>query len=270
MANPTFNAAIDYFGLMSGTSNAVKVTGSKENRSIQSTSGPNLYGDAAVVDSWGETAAPSSDYQIVADLANTLAAPKFTLGTLIAAGSSSISIGGSAVPVALGSVTIGTQMGQAPTLSASGQALHTGAAALRCYKLPAFTLTPRHRAQDFLSLCTIKKGSAAASPDTDYGLESVNATFPIEFTLAQPKGTLVNYDLHGGTVTVDYNMNWYASTAPTIVLASTVTLGLSGSSTTTVAPAMSNPMAAEAPEGGYTQYTWQVSFPLIGYEAPAS
>ena len=272
MANPTFNAGIDYFGLVSGTSNALKVTGSNENRSIQSTNGPNLYGDAAVVDSWGETAAPSSDYQIVADLANTLASPKFTLGSIIAAGSSNISIGGSAVPVALGSVTINTQTGSAPTLSASGQALFSGAAALRYYILPAFTLTPRHRAQDFLGLCTIKKGANAADPATEYGLESVNATFPIEFTLAQPKGALVGYDLHGGTVTVDYSMNWYASTDPTIVLASSVTLGLSGNggTTTTVAPAMSNPVAKACPEGGYTQYAWQVSFPLIGYEAPVS
>ena len=37
MANQTFNAGIDYFALESGTSNALKVTASNENRSKQST-----------------------------------------------------------------------------------------------------------------------------------------------------------------------------------------------------------------------------------------
>lgn len=273
MSNATFNAGIDYFGLETGTSNALKVTSSNENRSKQSTSGANLYGDAAVVDSWGESAAPSSDYAVVATVAHTLAAPKITLGALIAATSSQIKIDGSSVPVVMGSVTINTQTGSAPTLSVNGQAVQSGATALRTYSLPAFTLSPRHRAQDFLSLCTIKKGSGTltvADAGVDYGLESVNASFPIEFTLAQPKGELKTYDLHGGMATVDFTMNWYASGEPTIVAASTVTLRTSSAAsanTSTVNTTMSNPVAKSCPEGGYTQYTWQVSFPLIGYEA---
>lgn len=272
MSNATFNAAIDYFALETGTTNAVKVTTSNENRSKQSASGANTYGDAAVVDSWGETAAPSADYLVIATLAHTLASPKITLGALIAAGSSNISIDGTAAPVVVGGLTINTQNGSAPTISVNGQAVQVGASALRTYTVPAFTLSPRHRAQDFLSLCTIKKGSGTltvADAGVDYGLESVNANFPIEFTLAQPKGVLSNYDLHGGMATVDYTMNWYASGAPTIVTAGTVTLRTSSaasSNTSTVNTTMSNPVAKACPEGGYTQYTWQVAFPLIGYE----
>ena len=29
---------------------------------------------------------------------------------------------------------------------------------------------------------------------------------------------------------------------------------------------MSNPASKNCPEGGYTQYTWQVSWPLVGEE----
>ena len=58
MANATFNSGIDHFGLVSGTSNALKVVSSSENRSKQSASGANSYDDPAVVDSWGETADP--------------------------------------------------------------------------------------------------------------------------------------------------------------------------------------------------------------------
>ena len=276
MANQTFNAGIDYFALESGTTNALKVTASNENRSKQSTSGANTYGDAAAVDSWGETAAPSSDYLVVAAVAHTLASPKITLGNLVAAGSSNIKIDGTDAPVVIGTLSINTQTGSAPTVSVSGQAVQTGATALRTYIPPAFSLSPRHRAQDFLSLITsIKKGSGTltvADPGVDYGLESVNGQFPIEFTLAQPKGVLKAYDLHGGMATVDYTMNWYASGEPTIAIASTVTLRTSSantSNTSTVNTTVSNPVAKVCPEGGYTQYTWQVSFPLIGYEVAA-
>ena len=276
MSNQTFNAGIDYFALEAGTSSAIKVTSSNENRSKQSTSGANSYGDAAAVDSWGETAAPSSDYIVVAAVSHTLASPKITLGNLVAAGSSNIKIGGADAPVVIGSLSINTQNGSAPTVSVSGQAVQTGATALRSYCVPAFTLSPRHRAQDFLSLITsIKKGSdtlTIADPGVDYGLESVNGQFPIEFTLAQPKGELKTYDLHGGMVTVDYTMNWYAAGEPTIAIASTVTLRTSSANTnntSTVNTTVSNPVAKACPEGGYTQYTWQVSFPLIGYEVAA-
>ena len=271
MATPTFNAGKDYFAFEAATSNAAKVTASNENPGKQSSSGPNTYGDAAAVDAWGETKAPSSDYQVVAEIEHTLADPVIILGKLIAAADSNITVGGTAAPVVTGSLNINTQNGSAPTISLSGQAVQTGAAELRNYTLPAFTLSPRHRAQDFLALCTIKKGNAAASPVIDYGLESCNAAFPIEFTLGQPKGVLLTYDLHGGMATVDFTMNWYGATEPTIELASSLTLALDadGETTTTVTPTMTTPVGKACPEGGYTQYTWQVSFPLIGFEVEA-
>lgn len=271
MANATFNAAIDYFAIETGTANAAKVVSSDENRSKQSTSGPNSYDDAAVVDSWGEAAAPSSEYDIVASMAHTAASPKITLGVLIAAANSGIKIGGTPVPVIFGGLSIQTQIGNAPKIVVNGQAVHVGAVALRNYNVPAFTLSPRHRAQDFLGLCTVKKNTTgttyiAADDKTDYGLESCNANFPIEFTLAQPKGETKNYDLHGGMATVDYTMNWYAPGEPKIEVTPTVTIGLSGNTTATVNTTVSNPVAKSNPKDGYTQYTWQVSFPLIGFE----
>lgn len=247
MANPTFNAGIDYFGLETATSNALKVTESNENRSKQSTSGPNTYGDAAVVDSWGETAAPSASYLVVNDIASS-AFPD--LGIVIADAIDSF-------PVVLGGLSISTQNGAAPTVTASGQMVQSGATQLREYPLPTFNISPRHRAQDILGFMSIMKGSAAADDKEDYGLESVNVEFPIEFTLAQPKGDLKNYDLHGGMATAAYTLNWYASTAPTI--------GLS-SAATTAGATISEPVAKACPEGGYTQYTFTISLPMIGSE----
>ena len=251
MANPTFNAGVDYFSFGGSSADALKVTSSSENRSKQSASGPNLYGDAAVVDSWGETAAPSAEYVVVKPLTQATFPDLGTVHT----------VEGIEKPVVLGGVRISTKSGSAPTVSASGQMVQSGATQLRVYKLPSFSLSPRHRAQDFMGLCEIKSGSAAADAVEDYGLEGVDADFPIEFTLAQPKGDVVNYDLHGGMATCSYTMNWYASTAPTVALTDAATA---------LGATISEPVAKSCPEGGYTQYTWTVSFPMVGEEVTST
>jgi len=256
MANATFNAGIDYFGLVAQSNPKLKVKSSAENRSKQTASGANSYGDITVVDSYGETAAPSAEYDIIAAM---------TEATFPALGSVQ-TVAGIEKPVVFGTVTINTSNGSAPSVSASGQMVQPGAAQLRTYTLPAMSITQRHRAQDFV--CTksgqtytpimeIKIGNSAASDVTDYGLESVSATFPVEITLAQPKGEVVNYDLHGGTATVQYTMNWYAETAPTIALTTDATAANY---------TISTPVGKADPEGGYTQYTWTVSLPMTGSE----
>jgi hypothetical protein len=107
-----------------------------------------------------------------------------------------------------------------------------------------------------MNLCTIKKGTTAADEKEDYGLESVSANFPIEITTAAPGGEVVAYDLHGGMATCDFTMNWYADTAPVVELTDAATeLG-----------AAISPVSKSTPRDGYTQYTWQVSFPLVGEE----
>ena len=252
---------VDHFGLDTGDGSPLKITESNENRSMQSGGGQNTPGDTVVADAWGETAAPSCVYDVVKELAHDPAAPAttlITLGDLIAAADSGITIGGTSVPVVRGSLSISTQMGRAPSVTVTGQAVQAGAKQLRRYKIPAFLLTSRHRAQDFLGLMSIKKGQAAVEEDGgDYGLSSVNANFPIAFTLAQPQGTLANYDLHGDMATADFTMNWYDDTEPTIELtAAANALGAT----------MSTPKSKSVPRDGYVQYTWQVSFPMVGEE----
>lgn len=262
MANATFNAGIDYFGLEETTNNALKVKSSAENRSKQSASGANSYGDIKVVDSWGETAAPTAEYQVVSEC--TSASFADIGGTILEAGN------GFDKPLCFGGLSVSTSNGTAPTMSANGQLVQAGATRLRKYSPVGFRVLPRHRAQDFVGTwsgdtftpcMSIKKGSVAASDIDDYGLESVSGDImPIEFTLAQPKGNTVNYDLHGGTATISYTMNWYASTAPTIELSSdAAAAGFT----------MSVPVGKSDPEGGYTQYTWSVSIPMVGSEYSA-
>ena len=265
MANATFNAGIDYFGLETATSNALKVKSSAENRSKQSASGANTYGDIKAVDSWGETAAPTAEYEVVDDCSSTSFAG--IGGSLIAASAAN----GMGAPVCFGGLSFSTTSGSAPTMSANGQMVQTGAMRLRTYTPIGFKLSPRHRAQNcvgtwsgstFTPAITISKGSTEASDIDDYGLESVSGDLmPIEFTTSMPKGVLASYDLHGGTATINYTMNWYASTAPTIALSSAAT---------SAGFTMSNPVGKADPEGGYTQYTWAISVPMVGSEYTAS
>lgn len=258
MANATFNAGIDYFGLETATTNALKVKSSAENRSKQSASGANSYGDVTVVDSYGETAAPSAEYEVIDDVDSTSLAE--IGGKIIDAAN------GFDVPLCVGGITFETKNGSAPTMSAAGQLVQEGAARLRVYSPIAFTISPRHRAQNcvgtfagetFTPAVEIKKGVAVASDIDDYGLESVGGgLMPIVITTSMPKGTIASYDLHGEQAMVNYSMNWYDATEPTISLsAAAVTAGFT----------MSAPASKTSPEG-YVTYSWSIAAPITGIE----
>lgn len=266
----TLRSKTDYFALDtafggSAGSPKLKVVASAENPSIQSTAGQNTYGDSVVVDAYGKAYAPSSEYELVAAVSNQV----ITLGSI-----TTNTIDGTAnTPVCLGSLSISTQTGSVPKISASGQAVPAGMTTpVRTYKLPAITLSTRHRAQDIFAhpLFKILKGQNAASPAYDYGLSSANANFPIEFTLAQPQGDLVNYDLHGGTMTVDYTLNWYSATAPTIGLntddwtGGVMPITIDDDNVFNAPMTLTTPQSRSDPENGYTQYTFQISIPLVG------
>ena len=270
----TLRAHIDYFDFMaainsSGQTDKIKCVASAENPSAQSASGQNTYGDPVVVDVFGQTAAPSSEYEVI----GSISGKTITLGTLCALNAV---LGTANLPVCLGSLSISTQTGSAPKITASGQALFTGASALRTYKLPAITLGPRHRAQDIFAAPLFKikyNTSTDATPTFDYGLSSVNANFPIEFTTAMPAGTMLGYDLHGGMATVDYSLNWYRTDYPPEIAINTTDFPGSvmpieiGTDTYFDAKMeMTNPVGRSDPDGQYTQYTFQISFPLVGVE----
>lgn len=266
----TLRAHTDYFGLETTIGNTkIKCVGSAENPTIQTANGQNTFGDTVVVDAFGKTAAPSAEYEVI----GAISGQDITLGALI---STNTVLGTANLPVCLGSLSIATQTGSAPKITASGQALFAGATQLRAYKLPAFSLSPRHRAQDIFAnpLFTIKYNTDnAALPTFDYGMSSVNANFPIEFTTAMPQGTMLGYDLHGGTATVDVMFNWYRTDNPPEVAINTAAYANSvipiqiGANEYFNAPlTITNPVGRSDPEGGYTQYTFQISFPLVGAE----
>lgn len=264
MANASHNAGIDYFGLGTATSNALKVTDSTENRSIQTASGANSYGDIKVVDAYGETATPSANYDVVADVDDSTFAD--IGGSLISAAD------GFDKPLVVGGLSFSTSSNTNPTMSCSGTMVQTGATRLRKYSPVCFKISPRHRAQNcictkvgttYTPIIEVKKGANAASEIDDFGWESVSGDImPIEITTCLPKGVLASYDLHGGTATINYTLNWYAQngstlTPPTIALTSAaVAAGF----------ILSAPVAKNCPKDGYVQYTFSASLPMTGAE----
>ena len=250
----------DYFGLETAIgATKIKCVASAENPTMQTANGPNSYGDPVVLDAFGKTATPSADYEVIDNITSQVV----TLGTVNTANTV---LGIANLPVCLGGLSISTQTGSAPKITANGQALFTGAAQLRAYVLPVVTFG-----------YTIEDTYMVAQPVFDYGLSSVNANFPIEFTTAMPGGTMVGYDLHGGIATVDYTMNWYRTDSePVIALNTTaypsnVITVLVGTGEYYLSPlVMTTPVARTDPDGGYTQYTFQISFPLVGVEATPS
>jgi hypothetical protein len=252
MATASYNQAIDYFGLESASSDKLKVVASNENRSAQTAAGANTYGDSVVVDMYGNTSQPTSEYQVVGTVQSGYFA-SVKPGTVLAAGN------GISNKYGVGSITVSTGTGSVPRVTVQGQELAADSATLRTYSLPTFSLPPRHRAQDFLGLCTIKRTvNDEADMGVDYGLESVTATFPVEFTLTQVKGGTEFYDVHGGTCTCSFTMNWYANNnAPGITLSDSAPSGAK----------LTSPRTRSDPENGYTQYTWTVSWPFVGAEA---
>ena len=266
----TLRSKIDYFALVTAIgATKVKCVASSENPTAQQTSGPNTFGDPVVVDMYGQTAAPSSEYEVIGDISSQA----ITLGTLNTANTV---LGTANLPVCLGGLSIATQTGSAPKITANGQALFTGAAQLRAYRLPAFTLSPRHRAQSIFAnpLVTIKYDTDKPALNTfDFGLSSVNANFPIEFSLALPQGVMLGYDLHGGAVTVDYAFNWYRTDhLPEIAIntanypGSVMPIAIGTNEYFNAPITLTNPVGRSDPENGYTQYSFQVSFPLVGAE----
>lgn len=238
MASPTFNAGADLFGI--AVENVVEVTAENENKSAQSAEGTNTYGDVINVDQYGETSTPSCDYKVVGEWT--------TFAKNIGAVTDGIVFSG---------ISINTSSTSAPTVTANGTKVQSGAVQLRKYVLPSFTVTPRHRAQDIFGILSVKVGASEADDATDYGLSSANYSANGTVTLGDPKGVVKSYDIHGAALEASFTVDWYASTAPTIDLNATAK---------SAGWIISSPVTRSCPENGYTQYTFSARRNLIGEE----
>lgn len=149
----SFLAKKDYSGLSATYSSALAVRKDSPNISTQAYRPVDNDGEIFAEEIYGEDAAPSNDYGLKGQWATTAQAP-LTIGAGVITTVDSKKYGRE-------NITINTGAGSPVTVSATAQQLEDGASTDgTVFKVPAFTLTTAHKAQDiFGAIDEVTNGS---------------------------------------------------------------------------------------------------------------
>ena len=226
--NAGFNAATDIFSMGADWG----VRSANENRSGSTAECPNSLGDITHRDQYADRVAPSAEYVLEADVDELP-----DLGTVVTIGNNK---------VAINSITVKTSKGAAPTASVSGVQVSSDATTKRTYSCGTINLTARHRAQDILGLL------GSSTPTT---LTEATFTFTCDITLADPKGSIANFDVSNGKVVASYTHTTGDGTT------------VSAPSVTGNTKVVSAPVSKDSPENDYTTTTYAVTDTLTGTDA---
>lgn len=218
---------VDYFGLASA---GIEVVSTSENRSQGSVSAAGPDGFTVAMTTFGdETLAPTCEYVVTAD--TTLENVKLGQVTTV-----------ENKQIALGSLTITTRAGEAPTISVSGSQIEANGTAHCTATLNSITLSSLFHAQDF-SLFGVNDGQLSDSTLTVEG----------NIGTAVVDGVIKASDLVGGKITV----------SGTVIGVNAVgeisTPSLSISDTGGI---ITQPLTESNPNGDYPTYTFTIEFPL--------
>lgn len=228
MSNAGFNAATDIFSMGADWG----VRSANENRSGSTAECPNSLGDITHRDQYADRVAPSAEYVLEDDVDELP-----DLGTVVTIGNNK---------VAINSITIKTSKGAAPTASVSGVQVSSDATTKRTYSCGEIALSARHRAQDILGLL------GSSTPTT---LTEATFTFTCDITLADPKGSIANFDVSNGKVVASYTHTTGDGTT------------VSAPSVTGNTKVVSAPVSKDSPENDYTTTTYAVTDTLTGTDA---
>ena len=228
MSNAGFNAATDIFSMGADWG----VRSANENRSGSTAECPNSLGDITHRDQYADRVAPSAEYVLEADVDELP-----DLGTVVTIGNNK---------VAINSITVKTSKGAAPTASVSGVQVSSDATTKRTYSCGEIALSARHRAQDILGLL------GSSTPTT---LTEATFTFTCDITLADPKGSIANFDVSNGKVVASYTHTTGDGTT------------VSAPSVTGNTKVVSAPVSKDSPENDYTTTTYAVTDSLTGTDA---
>ena len=228
MANAGFNAATDIFSMGADWG----VRSANENRSGSTAECPNSLGDITHRDQYADRVAPSAEYVLEADVDELP-----DLGTVVTIGNNK---------VAINSITVKTSKGAAPTASVSGVQVSSDATTKRTSSCGEIALSARHRAQDILGLL------GSSTPTT---LTEATFTFTCDITLADPKGSIANFDVSNGKVVASYTHTTGDGTT------------VSAPSVTGNTKVVSAPVSKDSPENDYTTTTYAVTDTLTGTDA---
>lgn len=231
MAHAGFSAPIDWFSMAGST---MAITGSSDGRSNQVAEAVDAQGDVTARDIYGDKVAPSAEYIL-----------KSALTALTALGSiSSVTFGSATKKVMVTSITVTTNTGAIPTISASGVEVESGASTGRTYSCGTIALACRAKAQDILSAITA----------TNADLNSASFTFSINPVIGETAASgVVASDCNKGSVVAQYS---YVQTGSTDATFS----GASGYDVTAAPTATRN-------DGAYIEWSVSVTGDLTGSDA---
>lgn len=196
----SFKAKTDYFGLHDGT--AVVITASNDGHSHSVAEAHGQDGSIVEADVYGDTMAPSCDYQLKAQLQTTKTGDVNTLiklGKIVEVDEKSF---------CLGNFSISTAAGSAPTISASGEQVEDDAAEGCLYEIPAFTLPITHHAQILFS--------AFALTGTGCHLQSADYTGSATISKATKEGVCLTHDVTEGKIECSISIMQVGNVAPTV------------------------------------------------------
>lgn len=227
MANSGFSAAESYFGTIAG----LTPKESSDGKTGSVAEAPNAFGDTIAHDEYAQLAAPSTTYAVTADV---------SLSSLPALGS----IVGSTTKYMVTQVVVNTSAGQPPTVTISGQQVHSGATAKRTYALEG-SVVARCKAQDVCGAFTAPGQSAT------WDFTSSTTTFSVDFVKQSVGGDIVAACATHGRIEDNVTVT-DAGGAATLTAATGWTI--------------TAPAAESAPDEGYVTLTATASKFLIGTE----
>lgn len=223
---------IDYYGL---AGSGWEVSDTSENRAVGYTAeaqGPD--GFIVAVDAGGENVAPQVNYVATADA--TLSGVKLgDVQTILTK------------KVALGGITITTQAGEAPTMTATGSQIEDNGTAHCTCTLGSISVSGLFHAQDF-GLFTITNGQLTSS------------TLAIEGNIntAMVDGVIKSSDLVGGKITISGEVVGVSDAGA--ISTPTLTVGTPSGNVGT--GTITQPLSQTNPNGSFPTYAFTVEFPL--------
>lgn len=236
----SLKSKVDYFGLASA---GFSVSDTAENRQpgyVAEARGPDNF--LVAVSSGEENVAPSVDYVVTgtASLSSVVLGSVTTILTK---------------PVALGGITITTQAGQPPKMTATGKEIESGGSAHCTATVSGVSLSPLYHAQDF-GLFTVSGGQ----------LQQSTLEISGEIATASVDGVVKSSDLVGAAISVSGTIvgvnDSGAVTTPTVTLKTP--------SGNVLAGVLTQPLTETNPNGEYPTYTFTAQFGLKADSASGS
>ncbi len=228
---------VDYFGLATA---GFSVSDTAENRQpgyVAEARGPDNF--LVAVDSGEESVGPSVDY-VVTGSASLASVVLGSVTTILGK------------PVALGGISVTTQAGQPPKMTATGKEIESGGSAHCTATVSGVTLSPLYHAQDF-GLFTVTGGQ----------LQQSTLEISGDIATAAVDGVVKSSDLVGAAVTVSGTIVGVSDAGAV----STPTVALKTPGGNVLAGVLTQPLTETNPNGEFPTYTFTAQF---GLKADAS